>query len=80
MNMEEIGYIGRQGTWANNWREEGYIETRLDWFFGAGQWLVNNEKASVQHIDRESSDHCMLILDTKPEVLRKKKIFCFDKR
>lgn len=32
--MEEIGYIGRQGTWANNWREEGCIEARLDRFLG----------------------------------------------
>lgn len=41
---------------------------------------MDHETASVQHIDRESSDHCMLILDTKPEVLRKKRRFCFDKR
>lgn len=32
MNMEEIQ--GRKQTWANNWHEEGYIETRLYRFFG----------------------------------------------
>lgn len=39
MNMEGIGYIGRQGTWANNRREEGCIEARLDRFLGqASGW------------------------------------------
>lgn len=41
---------------------------------------MDHERAIVQHINRESSYHCVLILDTKPEVLRKKKRFCFDKR
>lgn len=35
--MEEIGYISRQGTWANNWIDESYIEVKLDMFFGVGQ-------------------------------------------
>lgn len=72
--------IGQQWTWTNNWKEEGYIEARLDRFFGASQWLLENGKARVQHIDRQASDHCMILLDTSPERGKKKGRFCFDKR
>lgn len=80
MNMEEVEVQGRQSTWANNWKEEGYIEARLDRFFGAVQWLLANGKAIVKHVDRYASDHCMLLLDTKPEMRKKKKRFYFDRR
>lgn len=33
MNMEDIEFQGRNLTWVNNWKEEGYIEARLDIFF-----------------------------------------------
>lgn len=35
MNMEELAFKGKPWTWANNWQDEGYIETRLDRFFGS---------------------------------------------
>lgn len=34
----------------------------------------------VKHIEKQSSDHYMLILDTKPEMEIKRKRFYFDKR
>lgn len=34
MQMKEAAYVGRPGTWANNWNDEGYIEARLDHFLG----------------------------------------------
>lgn len=52
----------------------------MDRFFGVAQWLVEHEKAVVQHIDRQASDHCMLILDIKPKLRKKKRRFYFDKR
>lgn len=80
MQMEEVDYQGQQWTWANNWQDEGYIEARLDRFFGAAQWLLENGKARVQHIDKQASDHCMLLLDTCPAKGKKKSRFYFDKR
>lgn len=41
---------------------------------------MENEKARVKHINRQASYHCMLLLDTKLEVGKKKSIFYFDKR
>lgn len=35
MEIEEIAFYGREWTWANNWNEEGFIEVRLDRFFGS---------------------------------------------
>lgn len=64
MEMEEIGYHGRHWTWANNWEDEGYIEARLDRFFGASFWFMKNNKAIVRHVKRRTSDHNLLILDT----------------
>lgn len=42
-----------------------FIEAMLDRFFGASQWLMDNEVVIVKHIDKQSSDHCMLLLDIK---------------
>lgn len=80
MNMEEMEFTGNMWTWANNWHDEGYIEARLDRFFGAFQWLRENSNAVVEHVVKQSSDHSMLVLDTNPTLGRKKKRFYFDKR
>lgn len=80
MNMEELEFKGRQWTWANNWQNEGYIEARLDRFFGASLWLRENAYAIVHHVDKHSSDHSMLVVDTNPTQERKKRRFYFDKR
>lgn len=34
MEMVEVAFQGRQYIWANNWEDKGYIEARLDRFFG----------------------------------------------
>lgn len=80
MHMEEVEVQGQQWTWANNWRDEGYIEARLDRFFGAAQRLLEHDQAKVKHIMKQASDHCLLLLDTKPTATRKKGRFHFDKR
>lgn len=78
--MEDITFQGREWTWANNWEDEGYIEVRLDHFFGAAQWLVDHPTAVVHHVERYASDHSLLMLDTKPDQRRWKTRFYFDKR
>lgn len=41
--------------------------------------MIENDKAIVQHVERHTSDHCLLLLDTKPTEKKRKKRFCFDK-
>lgn len=78
--MEEVAYHDSSCTWANNWKDEGYIEVRLDRFFGASQWLLENTNAIVKHVQKQSLDHNLLILDTRPEQRIRKTRFYFDKR
>lgn len=52
----------------------------MDQFFGSSQWLVNNEKTVVQHNVCQILDHCILVLDTTPEMQQKRRRFYFDKR
>lgn len=80
MNMEELKVRGRQWTWANNWHDEGFIEARLDRFFGASLWLIENGNAIVYSVEKTASDHNLLMVDTDPAVERKKGRFYFDKR
>lgn len=80
MDMEEIRFFGKEWTWTNNWEDAGYIEVRLDGFFGSGQWLFEHVNAVVRHIEKQASDHYLLVLDTKPEQKRKQARFYFDKR
>lgn len=46
----------------------------------AAQWLAANEKTIVKHVDRYSSDHCMLLLDATLELRKNKRSFYFDKQ
>lgn len=80
MGMDEINSVDNQYTWANNREGEGYVEEKLDRFFGAASWVVQIPRAKVLHIDKQSSDHSLLILDTKPLLCKYKSRFCFDKR
>lgn len=68
-----------EGTRANNWKEGSYIEARLDRFFGAAHWLLGYDKAIVNHVEKQSSDHNLLFLDTKPDQRPRKTRFYCDK-
>lgn len=71
MSMEELAYQGKDWTWTNNWHDEGFIVARLDRFFGSSQWLVEHKGAKVQHIEKQVSDHCIILLDSNPGVQKK---------
>lgn len=73
MEIEEINSVGRVYTWANNREEEGYVEEKLDRFFGAACWTIRNPRAKVLQVEKQNSDHSLLILDTEPELYKGKK-------
>lgn len=80
IEMEEIRFKGRRWTWANNRQGEGFIEERLDMFFGSESWLLDFDKSMVQHILTQSSDHSMVLLDTEPQHVKGKSRFIYDSR
>ncbi|XP_027158016.1 uncharacterized protein LOC113759637 [Coffea eugenioides] len=54
---------------------ERYKE-RIDRVLGSQGWIKRFEKAKCTHVETEASDHCLLVLDTKPVERR----FMFDRR
>lgn len=80
MNMVEVEYQGRKWTWANNWQDERFIEAKLDRFFRALPWKIENESAIVLHVEKQASDHCLILLDTWPSKQKHKRRFYFYKR
>ena len=52
----------------------------IDRILGNKGWIRRFEKAKCTHIETEASDHCILLLSTKPERRRWKRRFMFEKR
>lgn len=80
MGMGEVVFCGRRWTWANNRHGEGFIEERLDMFFGSVEWLLEFDKSVAKHILSQSSDHSMVLLDSDTQQQKWKPRFTFDSR
>lgn len=52
MRIEEIKSVGILYTWANNREGKGYVEEKLDRFFGAASWISRNLRAKVIHVEK----------------------------
>lgn len=78
--MEEISSISNVHTWANNREGEDFVEKKLDRFFGASSWLTKRPRAHVHHMEKQTSNHSLLVLETEPVVHKFKNRFCFDQR
>lgn len=52
--------------WEKNKKGKGFIKERLDMFLGSAEWMVDFDKAVVQHILNQVSDHSILMLDDNP--------------
>lgn len=52
MNMEEVRFVGRGWTWANNRAGEGFVEKRLDRFFASPTWHYRFPNAIVHHVSK----------------------------
>lgn len=80
MEMGDIRFKGNISTWANNREGEGFIQKRLDSFFGSKEWMIYCPNAEAKHILRQSSDHSLLILDTTPKRAKTKSRFIFNSK
>lgn len=52
IEMGDIKFKGESWTWGNNREREGFIQERLDRFFGSAAWLLQFDKAEVKHFLR----------------------------
>lgn len=57
--MGEILFKDRKWTWANNRQDEGFIEERLDRFFGATEWKIKFPNTVAHHVE----NHSLMLLD-----------------
>lgn len=78
--MEEVNPAGCMHTRANNREGEGFVEERLDRFFGAANWILQHPRARVIYKEKQTSDHYLIVLNSNPEVRKVRKRFYFDQR
>lgn len=72
MEMGEVQFRGDCFTWANNREQEGFIQKRLDHFFGSKDWILLDE---FRHVVRQAPDHFFLLLDSQPQRKKSKSRF-----
>nr|XP_027120381.1 uncharacterized protein LOC113737334 [Coffea arabica] len=78
--LVDIGFVGVPWTWCNTWEGEGEVKERLDRCLGSVGWVQVYEKVTCEHIGMEASDHCLLMVDTKPQQRNGRRRFFFDQR
>lgn len=79
-DLIDLGFEGNPWTWRNNWNSKGEIKERLDRILTSYSWRIQRGKAKCTHVEKEASDHCILLLDTVPSKKKVKSRFCFDRR
>ncbi|XP_071920779.1 uncharacterized protein [Coffea arabica] len=78
--LVDIGFVGIPWTWSNTWDGEGEVKERLDRCLGSVGWMQLYENVTCEHIEKEASDHYLLMVDTNPQQRRGKRRFFFDQR
>lgn len=78
MEIGDIVYRGDTFTWANNREWEGFIQEMLDRFCGSVKWMIQNKKAEVKHVLRQTSDHALILLDSNPGMVKTKGQFIWE--
>ena len=65
-NLVDIGYEGKPWTWSSHW--DGYeIRQRLDRVLANQEWSQKFETTKCMHIEKEASDHSLIMIDTMPK-------------
>lgn len=80
MGIVDIKFKGEICTWANNREGEGFIQERLDKFFGSAEWMLSYNTTEVKHVMRQASDHSLFLLDSNPVRKKTKARFIFKNR
>ncbi|XP_071902586.1 uncharacterized protein [Coffea arabica] len=78
--LVDIRFVGVPWTWCNTWEGEREVKERLDRCLRSVGWMQIYENVTCEHIETEASDHCLLMVDTKPQQRRGKQRFFFDHR
>ena len=60
--MIDNGYSGARFTWSNHRPLSHLIQKRIDRVFINAEWNLLFPDASVQHLERAHSDHCLILL------------------
>ncbi|KAL3502870.1 hypothetical protein ACH5RR_037319 [Cinchona calisaya] len=79
-NLVDFGFEDHSWTRSNNWEGDGLIRHRLDRGFGIIRWIYRYNNAKHIHINNETLDHAILLIDNSSCHRTKKKRFIFDKR
>lgn len=80
MHLREINFVGREWAWANNRVGEDFVDERLDRILASPKWLSLFPTAMVHRVQKQTSDHCLLLLENKPQRQQPPKCLYFDKR
>ena len=75
----DLDFHGPRFTWTNKspvWQST--IKERLDKGLGNADWTLLFPTAEIHHLPRVKSDHCPIMLNTDPSMLKPPKPFCFE--
>lgn len=62
-NMLDLGFAGPKYTWTNCWPISALILERIDRCFANPTWRALYSDATVTHLPRTFSDHCLVLLE-----------------
>ncbi|XP_075670362.1 uncharacterized protein LOC142640157 [Castanea sativa] len=65
-NMIDLGFSGPRFTWTNKREVGALIQERIDRFFVNSGWCTMYPDAKLTHLTRCHSDHCPILLESKP--------------
>ncbi|XP_030923527.1 uncharacterized protein LOC115950472 [Quercus lobata] len=68
-NMIDLGFLGPRFTWLNRRGVSDLIQERINRFFVNPGWYNLFPKARVMHLTRCFSDHCLVLIESKPKPL-----------
>lgn len=58
----DVGFVGPRFTWTNLWNFSDLIQERLDCGFCNVGWRLLYPKATIEHLTRVNSGHCIIMV------------------
>lgn len=68
----DLGFKGPRLTWFNKRKKNQFFE-RLDRAWVNNSWISEFPESTIHHLQRLSSDHNPILLNTKPNLINHKK-------